>query len=137
MREMLARGKSVYGGEWVKGYYCPTAFTRFPCKPSIYPANAINSYWHAVEIIPETLGWKTGLTDKNGQRIFEGDIIKYTVESYTDIYLVKWDIEAARFAAYGQFFEDDFPLGDFVYYDPKKCTVIGNIHDNPELIGGV
>lgn len=130
----LNRGKSKDNGEWVIGYYYPTAFTRFPCKPSIYPADTINHHWHAVEIIPETLGSCTGLTDKKGKMMFDGDVIRYKANECCDIYIVKWDITAGRFAVYGLGLGDNFPLGDFVFYDLQKCEIIGNIYDNPELL---
>lgn len=129
----LSRGKSKDSGEWVVGYYCPTAFTRFPCKPSIYPAETINHHWHAVEIIPETLGGCTGLTDKHNKLIFEGDIVelnhpyngksKHTV--VWDNY--EWNLSDFHASCF------DYPSEAFSE-GTKYMTVIGNIHDNPELL---
>lgn len=111
-------------GDWVFG-----CFVDFECGDRNIPC-----IYGFGEIIPETLGGCTGLTDKNDKLIFEGDIIRYTTKEYSDIYIVKWDIMAAHFAVYGLGLGDKIPLGDFTFYDPQKCEVIGNIHDNPELL---
>ena len=122
MREILFRGKVKNGKFWIYGYYCPKPFTRFPCKPAIYPINALNQDYCAYEIDVDTLGRYAGLTDKNDNRIFEGDIVKGT-NIFGDIVA-----EMVMFEN-GMFCIDGYPLGEV-----NDAEVIGNIHDNPELL---
>lgn len=125
-REILFRGKRVDNGEWVEGYYCPTPFSRFPCKPSIYAVATINDHWRGIEVIFETVGQFTGLTDKNDAKIFEGDILKFR----SGIYSVEWDNEHSKFLQRdGQFSRE-------LHIWIAKSEIVGNIHDNPELLKG-
>lgn len=134
----LNRGKSKDNGEWVVGYYCPTAFTRFPCKPSIYPAETINHHWHAVEIIPETLGGCTGKNDKNGRMVFEGDIVR--VKKFNDdpiIGKIVFNENTAGFEVWwnivvGAYSEKATRKENFAVCG--QMEVIGNIYDTPELL---
>ena len=82
--------------------------------------------WREVEVIPETVGQYTGLKDKNGKRIFEGDICKHrsnysgntviSVVAYTDGHFLALVCENSGFEL------------------SEKLEIIGNIHDNPELL---
>ena len=69
----------------------------------------------------------TGLHDKNGKEIYEGDILKGTfygfpIPEYDYVFQIYWDEKEKGFMA--------------SYFEPSECEVIGNIYDNPELLGG-
>ena len=143
MREILFRGKAkaIAGcpynngksdGEWVFGYIFPDLgamkIRQFePDRPEC------NDY----EIDPETVGQFTGLTDKNGVRIFEGDICRF--KRFNDIYIGKivFNVKTASFVmwyqsivgAYGEKATHKMLLSVC-----DDIEVIGNIHDNPELL---
>ena len=83
--------------------------------------------WFKVE--PETVGQFTGMTDKNGTKIFEGDILNEPSASKDDIYQVFWDEDRFSFCVkngYGEYYLDGICQ--------SRCEVIGNIHDNKELL---
>ena len=123
MREILFRGKRVDNGEWV-------------ISDCFYQCSGLVKLWDApnkdgwVDVIPETVGQYTGLTDKNGTKIFEGDIVwnEYQ-EEYGEI---RYDEETAMLLV-----TFDSWCVDFDHYSAKKLEVVGNIHDNPELLKGV
>ena len=122
MREILFRGKRIDNGELVYG-----DFIRYSGEKSIIMVDLLEEedYW----VSSETVGQYTGLDDKNGVKIFEGDILK---DSLSWVCLVKWDDSNGRFLGYHK-----KPRGDtYVCYVGREPAqeIIGNIHDNPELI---
>lgn len=119
MSETLFRGKRVDSGEWTYGYL-------FVCWDRCYILwgmsgdNPIKE-----EVVPETVGEYTGLTDKNGKRIFEGDILS----DGDDTYKVVFD------EGVFQIENSHYTTGVYVaIYIEKIDEVIGTIYDNPELL---
>lgn len=124
MREILFRGKSIHG-EWVKGFYVCVPDTHYIMtgKFDSLTNGIINS--EAYKVDPATVGQFTGLTDKNGVKIFEGDIVLHKGECG----LVGYSYD------YGMFEVDfDYCFASFIDISASNCEVIGNIHDNPELL---
>jgi hypothetical protein len=128
MREMLFRAKEKDDGEWVYGWYCRYPFGKWPLKDAIIPSEeAENGYHRFVEVDPATVGQYTGLTDKYGKNIFEGDVVAYP--EYGNLAVV-WDDGAF------QFMREDTFYDMLDHYTNGFAVVIGNIHDNPELLEG-
>lgn len=126
MREILFRGKRVSNGEWVNGNLFIPDLPDTPTQICIGTNVVRISY----DIDPQTVGQYTGLKDKNGTKIYEGDVIAYDNNRYS--YIVRWDEERCGFYAKMREFDDYDYLGNFW---SKFSEVIGNIHDNPELLG--
>ncbi len=122
MLEILFRGKALDNGEWVYGSLVemgPVGFVRYFILP-----NYSNTF-DFVEVDPLTVGQYIGLTDINGMKIFEGSIVR----SHERVCEVRYSSEWARFHAV---------LPNLVVNPTafRNCEVIGNIHDNPELLEG-
>lgn len=118
-REILFRGKRINNGEWVEG----------DLVHSIYKLNdtCVGKYGCTLgmhQVIPETVGQYTGLLDKNGKKIFEGDIIKIRNKTR----YVFFGVCRYRHTNYGEY------AVDLSVKDGSNCEVIGNIHDNTDLL---
>lgn len=147
MREHIGlyRGKRTDNGEWVQGYLTGALGGGFWIDESTKLGVPIIR-----KVDPETIGECTGLTDKNGKLIFEGDVLR--------LYCEEHECEADGYAVihYGRFKDTD-AMSDFDHLGwyltitsiPNEATtvfaleeqglafeIIGNIHDNPELLGG-
>ena len=121
MREILFRGKRKENGYWIDGGFCE--FRNFSGEQEY----KIIHNGHSNEVIPETIGQYTGLTDKNGTKIFEGDIVK---GAWNTVFQVVYDDCYLGFRAERK---DGF-RNSIDYYGLNRIKVIGNIHDNPELL---
>ena len=128
-REILSRGKRTDNGEWVEGFYWK----------DIWGDDTEYIYYdgESYKVIPDTVGQCTGLTDKNGKKVFEGDIVKHynhcRIKEYSeDIGRVFYYAETCRFLRTSKLFPNDCPE----MYSGIEYEVIGNIHDNPELLEG-
>lgn len=128
MRKILFRGKQVDNGEWFEGDLVtyPSGTCKIVITTSKQPI-----FGTLKEVIPETVGQYTGLTDKNGEKIFEGDIvIKRTCRGKENC-VVKF--EGGMFnCGYGG--GSSTPAHRYTLED-KQIKIIGNIHDTPELLG--
>ena len=132
MREILFRGKAVnlYNGskEFVFGQYVQNRNGYFIYSDTWQ--NGIKKH----QVIIKTIGQYTGLTDKNGKKIFEGDIVVMNIKGYNTICKVAWADSVAQFQLWQTNTIPQTPTAlNLGNYD---CEVIGNIHDNPELLGG-
>lgn len=121
MREILFRGKRKDNGEWEQGDLDRGLFANIDFISYFKTIGERVSY----EVIPETVGQYTGLTDKNGKKIFEGDIILFD-EEYGHI---EYDDLDAQFIL-----SFDTWVTTFGIVNSRDVEVIGNIHDNPELL---
>ncbi len=123
-REILFRGKRKDNGEWVES----RSILQFD-----YGAVYLNYRGSWVEVIPETVGQYTGLTDKNGKKIFEGDIVveKYTKENFGFVGSIQYNPNKTDFEIHNPKTPDIWiNLG----CRQDSVSVIGNIHDNADLL---
>lgn len=123
MRDIEFRGKRTDDGEWMYGYICCYGWTG---KEKIYIVPNYASALYSIEVNPETVGQYTGLKDKNGTKIFEGDII--LLRGDEEPYQVVFDESCF------QVYSDSVRYAMDNFYD-YEIEVIGNIYDNPELLG--
>lgn len=150
MREILFRGKRLDDGEWVEGSLLIDGIKHRPIRREALPLS--NSYivpetpWdniktfltdgsillniNAYHVIPETIGQYTGLCDKNGKKIFEGDIVtfKTRTSSFKPCY-VSWYKEQVQFLVTTPDGCCSYPMDRAYEYE-----VIGNVYDNRDLL---
>lgn len=143
MREILFRGKRVDTGEWVYGSFVPDLLEVFngfeELDGFIKPFEKTPDKRRMVEVERSTVGQYTGLTDKNGVKIFEGDILHF-VNTYRNANN-EWHctVEFLNGAFVCRYIESEGHLGEYNHFNswnvPKvQWDVIGNIYDNPELL---
>ena len=118
MREILFRGKRLDNGEWIYG-----DVVQFPTHGIVRIVEQEPSYKDA-EVDLDTVGQYTGLTDKNGKKIFEGDIFTDGISNY---------VVTFTNGAFTIDYRPDF-LAYFLVSGFADGDIIGNIHDNPELL---
>lgn len=136
MREILFRGKQMDDNEWIYG----GALHQTDCygmkvdRWFIIDGTETNDYdiGYPIRVIPETIGQYTGLTDKNGKKIFEGDIVRYNGEKHIVVFETRggtgyFGIKIGHIETWG--FCPSIPA--------NLMEVIGNINDNPELVEGL
>ena len=138
MRDILFHGKRKDNGEWVEGYL-------IVCNGTVnhgraYISESVNSIYFNLkgfdignfyEVDPDTVGQYIELTDKNGKKIFEGDIC--ICREYECIGYIAWTDNDASFD-YCMLCEDGTYDVEYLYDYIEELKVVGNIHDNPELL---
>ena len=162
-RKILFRGKRLDNGRWVEGFYsnlydeekCEVqsiiTYQNFYDADMSYPYPFVNTV--EAEVDPETVGQFTGLTDKNGNKIFEGDVLKFvggTCDFFIKsayghrhekgtIFTVKWF--PSGYTLYESKTKNPlYPncwsnIGNYDFWNNSRSfEVIGNIYDNPELL---
>ena len=134
MREILFRGKNAKG-EWEYGnLLIQSNDTSSDYLYQIVPISLHEKVSPFDFVIPETVGQYTGLTDKNGKKIFEGDIVK--AETYNGKYyeeVVGTIIYIPAHMAFGIYNEQEREI-DIIDTGYHNLEIIGNIHDNPKLL---
>ena len=153
MREILFRGKCFYNGKWAEGFIVASRENTYPNGFEMITVDGINydeldsyiPHFTSYAVDPSTICQYTGLKDKNGKKIFEGDIVrltdKYNEMEWTAVvvfgnpngdYNWGWQLNAIE--------EFDGNKDILLWVDMEElgayCEIIGSIHDNPELIGG-
>ncbi len=123
MREILFKGKRADNGEWVEGIF----LDKNNLGVFYDDTEESDCTVHIFSVIPEAVGQYTGLTDKNGTKIFDGDIVIWRFSPC----IVKWD---AINACYSLYQNGKTKISGFNADTMKLFEVIGNIHDNPDLI---
>ena len=143
MRKIIFRGKRIGNNEWVYGdliqlsqstdywYIMPIGVSGEMYEDEPYPfrENDVMCRCALSKVNPSTVGQYTGLTDKNGKKIFEGDIVK---DIAGGVYKVVYDTEYMRFA----FEQDSIKWGLEGFDTIMDFEVIGNVFDNSELLKG-
>ena len=141
MREILFKGKRKDNGNWAfGGIWREEGVVFIVGKVRYYPDTRdwdtmeyYESHHHYVtskiRIDPETIGQYTGLVDKNDNKIFEGDIVKTVEGSFKVV------CEKGAFWLYDEMLLSNDHLDFLASYEAEAIEVVGNIHDNPELLG--
>jgi uncharacterized phage protein (TIGR01671 family) len=126
-REILFRGKEIVGGKWREGHLvaCKNNGRTFITELIEVDEDS----WLYWEVDPNSIGQYIGITDKNDKKIFEGDIVTHPLTDTKGI--VQWMgsgfvVQEPKHDEHGDYY---YALND----GDKKTTVIGNIHDNPDL----
>ena len=135
MRDILFRGKRIYEDEWVEGSLI--CFADGCCFVCVQGENM--DFMDKFGVIPETVGQYTGLTDKNGKKVFEGDIVKCTDKTYDYSFNAvvifgnpngeyNWGFQLKRIS--GASANTDILLWFDMDDVGAFAEVVGNIHDN-------
>ena len=144
MREIFFRGKREDNGEWVEGDFGRYYDGRKDVDCISFSSNTMTGS-RCYSVDANTVGQYTGLTDKNGNKIFEGDILSIAQKSdsvgeyfdppikYPANVIVKWDLCAWMWEV---ILQEKYYLTFPDAWCHYECEIIGNIYDNPELVGG-
>lgn len=136
MREILFRAKHYRTKQWLYGipFKNPLRGSEDAYYPQIIPeVHGVHSTIDSCSIVEETIGQYTGLTDKNGNKIFEGDIVLITKNTVTDVVAKIFYSEGAFRTNAANTYDGEEPLSFWLAND-CDFEVVGNIYDNPELL---
>lgn len=146
-REIKFRGKVFLKEEWVYG-------DLVKIKNLVVIKKADGDYFHPTQVSPSTVGQYTGLKDKNGKEIYERDILRLTMpDGSTRHFVVEWATEDRKLMPLSGFEHDgnDIRISGWCFNweghrlypsvidgvsDNERMEIVGNIHDNPELLKG-
>ena len=124
-REIEFRGYNPKNGKWLYGYYLVNRGKHYIVPDGIQPPSATPEDFEAE---PESIGQYTGLQDRNGKKIYEGDIVLQ--QGYSGVQPMEVRFEQGAFIT-------GYHHGSSTRKTPmlvsRKCMILGNIHDNPEL----
>lgn len=149
MREILFRGKEVESGEWVRGYFVSLNGNEHRIYNGYAETDCGDYYPDWFKVDPDTVGQFTGLYDKSGQGIYEGDLLDgfqypfYHEADDTHNYFAEvcWFDRSYAFGIYTHKYPASKVNGisagntDLVEeFNSADWVIIGNIHDNPELV---
>lgn len=124
-REIKFRGKMLDSDDFVYGYYIHSELPNEIFEHKIYCAD-VN---RLIDVKEETVGQFTGFHDRFGNEIYESDIVY--VRSEDENAIIEWDEQTARFIIHF-----DGWIADFDNYYGKELEIMGDIYNNPELLGG-
>lgn len=140
-RDILFRGKRTNNSQWVYGSYwhysCSNTHQHLVFNDDV-------SVWVSVD--PDTVGRFSGLTDRNGTKIFEGDIIRWHDNTELSVSGQIAEVCFGKYRDAESVFDNIYPLGFYIRFSDKNCVtiswldefknyfdIIGNIYDNPEF----
>ena len=137
MRKIIFRVKRIDNGDWIYGSFVMDAREQAAGDENSSAVGYIRCHdprqgkMVSVEVERETVGQYTGLTDKEGREIYEGDILKFEFEGDSHTYIMFWGNEGAAWRLK--------PVGikgslDAAGWYPEDWEIIGNIFDNPDLM---
>ncbi len=141
MREILFRGKRVNNGEWVEGSYW------YSRRSNTYQHFVFDDEGVWVGVDPNTVGRFTVLTDRNGVKIFEGDIVRWHDNTELSVGGQAETVCYGRYRDADSAFDNVYAIGFYLRTSGRECVticwldeykndfdIIGNIYDNPELL---
>lgn len=144
-REILFRGKRIDSGEWAEGYYVPIGEYHYILTGRLELVPYLGFEHFLVN--PETVGRFSGLTDRNGTKIFEGDIIRWRDNTELSASGQIAEVCYGEYIDADSHFDDVYSLGFYIRFSDKNCVtiswldeyknyfdIIGNIYDSPELL---
>lgn len=129
MKTIKFRGKSILTDKWFYGDLVHSADK----KRTAILVNDKDSY-DECEVVPETLGQFTGLYDKNGKEIYEGDILHWDANNRLYVVIFESGMFYASVKECNEGIFGGFPLHRLTEYEDEKCEIVGNIYDNQELL---